>query len=254
MNKLGLYLHFPFCKAKCAYCDFFSLPDLSRRADYERALARAVRSLQGELSDYTVETVYFGGGTPSLFSPDGLRACLSAIRESARVSSDAEITLECNPESTTEDVLSAARKSGVNRLSFGMQSARDGELACIGRLHRNEKTVSAVRLARGLGFENISLDLMYGLPGQDLASFRESLEACLALNPKHISFYCLTLSPEVPLYEKRESLPSEEAVREMYLFAHQSLVASGFEHYEISNAALPGFRSRHNEGYWMGRE
>ena len=185
-------------------------------------------------------------------TPDGIKTIFASLRESFSVSEDAEITAEMNPESTNSENLSAFYGAGVNRISFGMQSASDEELATLGRLHRFCAVEGAVRLARKAGFENISLDLMYGLPGQSLSSFRESLKKALSLEPKHISFYLLTLSEGVPLYASRHLLPEDEAVREMYLFASAYLQKQGFEHYEVSNAAKKGFRSRHNQVYWNG--
>jgi len=204
------------------------------------------------LSDSVVDTVYFGGGTPSLATEEGMKSIFGTLRQNYCVTADAEITVEMNPESTTKELLFTLRSLGVDRISFGMQSAKDAELSAIGRLHRHRDTVSAVSAAKEAGIENVSLDLMYGLPGQDLASFRESLEACVALDPQHVSFYCLTLSPGVPLYAIRDTLPGEEITREMYLMAHRFLEERGYEHYEISNAARKGFRSRHNLRYWQG--
>ncbi len=252
MNKLSLYLHFPFCKAKCRYCDFYSLPDRERISAYERALAQSFSAFSSMVPDTTVETVYLGGGTPSLATPEGIREIFASLRNNFSISDRAEITAEMNPESTSDGILSAFRKAGVNRISFGMQSAIDEELEILGRLHRFDSVERAVALARKNGYENISLDLMYGLPNQSTESFLESLERALSLEPKHISFYLLTLSPDVPLYALRHLLPEDETVREMYLAASEILQSRGFEHYEISNAARKGYRSRHNSVYWTG--
>lgn len=167
---------------------------------------------------------------------------------------NAEITMEMNPESANDGILATAKEMGVNRLSFGVQSAKDDELRSLGRLHRFFEAKDAVLRAKRMGFSNISLDLMYGLPEQTMDSWRESLEKTVALDVQHLSFYCLTLSPSVPLYQKRDRIPDDEISREMYLFAHSYLEEHGFEHYEISNAAKNGFRSRHNEVYWLGGE
>lgn len=252
MNRVGLYLHFPFCKAKCGYCDFYSRCDLSKIPSYEKALCGGLEQLAPMLSDSAVDTVYFGGGTPSLATAEGMKSIFETMRRNVCVTEDAEITVEMNPESTTQELLVTLRELGVGRISFGMQSAKDSELSAIGRLHRHRDTELAFFAAKEAGFENISLDLMYGLPGQDLSSFCESLAACVALDPKHVSFYCLTLSPEVSLYKVRDTLPGEEVTREMYLTAHRFLEERGYEHYEISNAARKGFRSRHNLRYWQG--
>lgn len=250
MNKLGLYLHVPFCRRKCAYCDFCSGEDLSLVSAYEKALCRQLSSLRPRLRDYEVDTVYFGGGTPSLLSPAGIGRIFSALRESACLSSDCEISFEANPDSLTDRVLAAFREAGANRISLGMQSAHDEELALLGRLHRAEQTDRAVALSRREGFDNLSLDLMYGLPGQDKASFAASLRHGVELGADHLSFYLLTLSEDVPLYQKRALLPDDETVREMYLFASNYVKQEGFDHYEISNAARHGRISCHNERYW----
>ncbi len=254
MNSLSLYLHVPFCKAKCSYCDFYSRPDLSHLSFYEASLCRALEEWGSELKEKRVETVYFGGGTPSLLSPAGLERILSAVGKNFSLSEQAEITLEMNPESATKEILGAAREGGVNRISMGMQSCLDDELRLLGRLHSASDTAHAVERVRKSGFENISLDLMYALPNQTKSDFDQSLRACLDLEPRHISFYCLTLSQGVPLFSMADSLPSEEESREMYLLAHERLAEKGYEHYEISNAALPGYRSFHNQVYWQGGE
>ncbi len=245
-------MHFPFCKAKCRYCDFYSLPRREWIPAYEKALAKSFSHFSCLVPDAKVETVYLGGGTPSLATPEGIGEIFRSLRENFELSNHAEITAEMNPESTDAPILAAFRKAGVNRISFGMQSAIGKELETLGRLHRYDAVKKAVRLAREEGFTNISLDLMYGLPRQTPADFRESLEKALALEPEHISFYLLTLSEEVPLYAARHLLPRDEAVRQMYLAASAYLQKNGFEHYEISNAAKKGFRSRHNQVYWTG--
>ncbi len=245
-------MHFPFCKAKCHYCDFYSLPSLDLICAYEAALAKSIPSFSTLVSDAKIETVYFGGGTPGLATPAGVEKIFSSLRENFVFSDTAEITVEMNPESTTREILEAYRKAGANRISFGMQSAIDRELEILGRLHRFSSVQNAVSLARQVGFDNISLDLMYGLPKQTLFDFRESLEKALELKPDHISFYLLTLSESVPLYRRTNELPEEENLREMYLFASSFLKENGFDHYEISNAAKKGFYSRHNMVYWTG--
>ncbi len=252
MNKLSLYLHFPFCKNKCNYCDFYSLPRQELIPAYQYKLAKSFPAFAALANDSIVETVYLGGGTPSLATPEGVAEIFSFLRESFCVSQGAEITVEMNPESTGEAILAAYAKAGVNRISFGMQSACDKELAALGRLHRFESVERAVSLARDMGFKNISLDLMYGLPEQTLESFRESLNRAASLAPKHISFYLLTLSSKAPLNRMAHLLPDDDTVREMYLTASDFLQKKGFEHYEISNAAQKGYRSRHNLVYWTG--
>ncbi len=254
MNNISLYLHFPFCKAKCSYCDFYSLPHLSRKEEYENALCRHISFFGKRYGDRKITTIYLGGGTPSLVSSDGLKRIFDSVYQSFAVEKSAEITMEMNPESALDEILFAAKESGVNRLSFGVQSARDTELDMLGRLHRFSEAEAAVFRAKEKGFSNISLDLMYGLPEQNMSSWQESLEKTVALDVRHLSFYCLTLSPSVPLYREKKRLPDDETCREMYLFAHHYLEQCGFEHYEISNAAKKGYRSRHNEVYWVGGE
>lgn len=252
MNNLSLYLHIPFCKGKCHYCDFYSLAANHWIASYEKALEKSIFSFSEKAKDFEVQTIYFGGGTPSLLTKEGIQGIFSALRQGYRISPTAEITVEMNPESATEEVLLAFYQEGANRLSFGVQSAREEELALLGRRHRFEDAKRAVERARSAGFDNISLDLMYGLPGQSAEDFQESLEKVLSLSPKHLSFYLLTLSSGVPLYQKRKEIPDDEILEEMYFSASRTLSENGYLHYEISNAALPGFESRHNKVYWEG--
>lgn len=254
MNNLSLYLHFPFCKAKCNYCDFYSVPHLARREAYEKALCDAVLQFGQKYPNRTLSTVYFGGGTPSLVSSDGLKRIIDAVRRAFVVSDTAEITMEMNPESTTDLLLSTAKEEGVNRLSFGLQSTKDNFLSVLGRLHNASDAVRALEKARKYGFRNVSLDLMYGLPNQTLSLWQETLRETLSLQPEHLSFYLLTLSPKTPLYKQRDLIPEDDVCREMYLWAHSYLEENGYEHYEISNAAKSGFRSRHNQVYWTGGE
>lgn len=254
MNRIGLYLHVPFCRRKCRYCDFYSLAEREREGAYVDKLVSFL-SLYGEkLRDRTVDTVYLGGGTPSLLSPASLERILCAVRDHFSLAPDAEITSEGNPESLTDEVLSALRASGVNRLSIGMQSAFDEELALLGRVHSAADTEGAVKRARKRGFDNISLDLMYALPDQSEQHFLESVGTALSYGPEHLSCYCLTLSEEVPLYALRDRLPGEETQRAMYLCAVSLAEKKGLYQYEISNFALPGFASRHNLRYWRREE
>ena len=254
MNNLSLYLHVPFCKGKCHYCDFYSLVEPGLIRDFEKALCRDLALFSSKAEDYEVKTVYFGGGTPSLLSPLGVREIFAVLKKEYRLSPKAEITVEMNPESATEEVLSAFFESGANRISFGMQSAIDRELVLLGRRHRFSHVKEAVERARGIGFDNISLDLMYGLPDQNKENVLESLEKALSLSPSHLSFYLLTLSDGVPLYEKRNEIPCDEVLQEMYFAISRTLSEKGWEHYEISNASLSGLHSRHNSVYWDGGE
>ena len=255
MDKtLGLYIHIPFCKAKCAYCDFYSLARSESRMDaYVAALRSSLRESAPKAAAYTVDTVYFGGGTPSFLGAARLCAVLETVFDSFSVAPDAEITLEANPESARDaSALRTLRSAGFNRISLGMQSADDAELRAIGRIHSASDTVAAVKAARGAGFHNLSLDLIYGLPGQTLARWRENLAAAIALAPEHLSCYGLKVEPGTPLHTRRggTALPDDDAQADMYLYSTELLGASGYLQYEISNFARPGYESRHNLKYW----
>lgn len=250
-NKpLGLYLHIPFCASKCGYCDFYSLADPSLQKAYVSALLEHIRAYGRVCGSYTLDTVYLGGGTPSHLGPKHLTRILQQVQKCFAVDKNAEITVECNPESTDQKLLDALWKAGVNRLSFGVQSADDDELTRIGRIHTFAQAAAAVDLARARGFKNISLDLMYGLPGQTQQGFLQSVERCLALGPKHLSCYGLKLEPETPMGRENPALPDDDEQAALYLALCELLRQNGFEHYEISNFAKSGFRSRHNAKYW----
>lgn len=249
-RPLGLYLHIPFCVKKCAYCDFYSITDASRMDAYTSALIRSIREYGEKSAGRTTDTVYLGGGTPSYLGGARLERILHAVRESFALAEDTEITVECNPESTDAALLDALRRGGANRLSFGVQAAHDNELRRIGRIHDFARARSAVLLAHEHGFSNISLDLMYGLPGQTQDMFLDSLSQCLALEPTHLSCYGLKLEPMTEMGREAPVLPDDDAQADTYLALCRVLSQHGFEHYEISNFALPGFRSRHNSKYW----
>ena len=252
MNKIGLYIHVPFCRQKCRYCDFYSLAETARMTSFVEKILALLPEVAALCGDRAVDTVYFGGGTPSLLPPAQLGRLLSAVRHVLPVEKGAEITVEANPESLTDAALAAAGEGGANRLSIGMQSADDEKLALLGRVHTHAETVRAVERARKAGFGNISLDLMYALPGQSKDDFLRDLDEALALSPEHLSFYALTLSENVPLYGA--SQPDDEAQLETYLAAVARLEEKGLRQYEISNAARPGFASRHNLRYWRREE
>lgn len=249
-RALGIYIHVPFCKQKCVYCDFYSLP---RREDQMDAYVSALRSqlFETDFSGCGADTVYFGGGTPSYLGPRRLTALLEAVFAACPIAPGAEITLEANPDSAGDpDALSALRRAGFNRVSLGMQSADDGELKSIGRVHTMAQVRSAVEAARKAGFDNLSLDLIYGLPGQDLPRWRKNLSAAAELCPEHLSCYGLKAEPGTPLYARRESLPGDEVQADMYLETVGFLEKRGWKQYEISNFAKPGRESRHNLKYW----
>ena len=258
MRSLGLYIHIPFCKAKCIYCDFYSLPRAEGQMDaYVSALTAQLAAWRERTADCTVDTVYFGGGTPSYLGPDCLCRLLDAVFQSYRVAPGAEITLEANPDSAQD--ISALRQlhdAGFDRLSLGMQSADDAELRHIGRVHTHAQTVRAVENARAAGFDNLSLDLIYGLPEQTMTRWQANLDAALALAPEHLSCYGLKVEEGTPLFAQRErfALPDDDAQADMYLYAVAALEEMGYAQYEISNFARPGRESRHNLKYWRMQE
>lgn len=253
-KPLGLYLHIPFCKQKCAYCDFYSLPRQDARMDaYVAALRAHLAETAPFAAGHTVDTVYIGGGTPTYLGTDRLVALLKTVGKKYRLAKGAEITLEANPDSAGDwKALRTLRRAGVNRLSLGMQSAWDEELAAIGRLHTAAQTAAAVEAARRAKIRNLSLDLMYGLPGQTLARWQENLRAAVDLAPEHLSCYGLKVEEGTPLYARRETanLPGDDLQAEMYLWTVDFLGQQGYAQYEISNFAKPGYASRHNEKYW----
>ena len=255
-RPLGLYLHIPFCVKKCAYCDFYSVTDASRMDAYTDALIRSIREYGEKSAGRTTDTVYLGGGTPSYLGGARLERILHAVRGSFALAEDTEITVECNPESTDAVLLDALRRGGANRLSFGVQAAHDNELRRIGRIHDFAKAKNAVLLAHEHGFSNISLDLMYGLPGQTLESWKQTVERIIRMRPEHISCYGLKVEPNTPLwtYQDTANLPSDDQQADMYLAACELLKTHGYEHYEISNWAKKGFECKHNLKYWTGGE
>jgi oxygen-independent coproporphyrinogen-3 oxidase len=252
---LGLYIHIPFCRSKCAYCDFYSLAGQEARMDdYQRALLAHLAEAAPRAKGYRVDTVYFGGGTPSYYGEKRLRALLKAIKKQYQVDKGAEITLEANPDSVDGKQLKALRRAGFNRLSLGVQSAHDGELASLGRPHTFDQARQAVELARKAGFSNLSLDLIYGLPCQSPELWQDTVEQALLLAPEHISAYGLKVEEGTPLYsrvQRGERLPDDDAQADCYLWTVQRLEQAGYEQYEISNFAKPGFPSRHNLKYWL---
>jgi oxygen-independent coproporphyrinogen-3 oxidase len=250
---LGLYLHIPFCSAICNYCNFNrGLFDDGVKARYVEALAReiAARPERGRAAD----TIYFGGGTPSLLEPAEIRQLIGACREAFDVAPDAEVTMEANPESVTPARLAAYREAGVNRISFGVQSFRDDELARLSRLHSASRAHTAIGEARGAGFDNVSLDLMMWLPGQRPADWLASVDAAIDLAPEHLSLYLLEVYPNAPLRDEmaraRWSQAPDEDAAAMYLDGLARLDRAGYAQYEISNVARPGRASRHNLKYW----
>ena len=257
---LGIYIHIPFCRSKCAYCDFYSLPCQERNDDlmqrYLKALCAHIKECGALAPKYKVDTIYFGGGTPSFFGSAGLSTILAAIRRAFDVDSKAEITFEANPDSITDKLLLRLRGEGFNRVSLGVQCDDDAILQTIGRPHTYEQAKEAVEKIRRAGFTNLSVDLIYGLPGQTLAGWKQTVEHVMELHPEHISCYGLKLEEGTPLYtnQHRYHLPEDDDQADMYLAAVDILTSNGFRQYEISNFARKGLYSRHNMKYWMGNE
>lgn len=248
---VGLYLHIPFCARKCAYCDFKSYAN--REAFWLPVVAGMKKEIQFA-HGLQVDTIYFGGGTPTLLPAALPHELMREIARNMDVKKGAEVSMEANPGTVDREKLAALRAMGVNRLSFGAQAAQDALLETLGRIHRWKDVEACVRDARAEGFENVSLDLMYGLPGQKPADFRESLEKALALNVKHLSLYSLIVEEGTPFYDRYhdhpELLPTEDELAEMDDDAHWLTEDAGLPRYEISNYAAPGFECRHNLIYW----
>jgi oxygen-independent coproporphyrinogen-3 oxidase len=260
LEPLGLYVHIPFCSAICNYCNFNrGLFVAEQKARYVDALVREITSCNSAvLSSCNADTIYFGGGTPSLLDPSEVARIIAACREAFDVAAGAEVTLEANPESVDPGKLAALREAGVNRLSFGVQSFRDVELRRLSRLHDAHRARAALLEARGAGFDNVSLDLMMWLPEQRVDDWLESVDAAIACSPDHLSLYLLEVYPNAPLKEDMaranwSQVPDDDAAT-MYLTAMERLEAAGYEQYEISNVARPGRHSRHNVKYWMDGE
>ena len=257
MKRLGLYLHIPFCVRKCAYCDFYSGAQSSEtRARYVDALCRHLTAVAPRASAYTVDTVYLGGGTPTLLEREEITRILDTVRACFRVEADAEITVECNPVTNADGMMEGLRGAGINRLSIGLQSAHEAELKLLGRPHGYGAFLETYRAARAAGFDNISVDLMFGIPSQTAESFAGTVETVIGLAPEHISAYGLRIEEGTPFDRMRDRLvlPTEEDEAEMAESVAARLQAAGYEHYEISNYARDGKRSRHNMRYWLGED
>jgi oxygen-independent coproporphyrinogen-3 oxidase len=256
----GLYLHIPFCQKKCSYCDFFSvegeqnlLPAFINTLCHEMTLRG-----RPESKSFFIETIYFGGGTPSLLTPDQISCLLDGIRSHFRIALEPEITLESNPCTLSAESMRGYRKAGINRISIGVQSFQDKELNLLGRLHSADQAEEALHLAKNAGFKQIGIDLICGFPHQALPSHEVNLKKAVSQEPDHISIYALTWSEHTAMGQKIKSgtypRPHENTVRDMLLMTHENLSKAGYEHYEISNFAKPGSRCRHNEGYWTGKD
>ena len=256
-DKLGIYIHIPFCRSKCDYCDFYSLAGREGQMDlYQRALLAHLRETAPLAQGIPVDSIYFGGGTPSYYGAKRLKELLAALYKLFSVEKDAEVTVECNPDSVDLKSLRTLRKAGVNRLSLGMQSARGEELYSVHRIHTPQQTDQAVELARKAKFTNLSLDLIYGLPGQTMESWKATVEHALSLIPQHLSCYGLKVEEGTPLARRvaeGEALPDDDQQADLYLWTVGRLERAGLPQYEISNFAKPGCESRHNLRYWLTR-
>ena len=245
-ETLGIYIHIPFCRSKCDYCDFYSLADQAGRMDdYQRALLAHLKETAPLVRDFTADTVYFGGGTPSCYGAKRLKELLSAVKKYYKVEKEAEITLEANPDSVDFKSLKALRRAGFNRISMGLQSACPAELEAVHRPHTVAQGDEAVAAARKAGFANLSLDLIYGLPAQTVSSWQNTVEHVLTLEPEHLSCYGLKVEEGTPLAARvaagEERLLSDDAQATLYLWTVSRLARAGYGQYEISNFARPGF-------------
>lgn len=253
MRNLSIYIHIPFCVKKCLYCDFLSGPACDGEIEsYVNLLLREIKEQLIFYGDHRVVSIFLGGGTPSLLTARDTGRILEQIRDSFALADDAEITIECNPGTATAEKLADYITHGINRLSIGLQSTDDKELERIGRIHDYAGFLETYRLAREAGFHNINIDLMAGLPGQSIASYKKTLERVVALAPEHISAYSLILEEGTPLYVNPKSyvFPDEDEDREMYRLTGAYLEEAGFHRYEISNYAREGKECRHNKVYW----
>ena len=255
---LGLYVHVPFCRSRCAYCDFCTQTDRSDKLidGYLEAVCNHIKEAGALAPNHKVDTIYFGGGTPSFLGADSLAIILTTIRRSFDVDNNAEITFEANPDSISDQLLKRLKAEGFNRVSLGIQSDNDDMLERLNRPHNYSQAVNAYQRIRKAGFKNVSVDLIYGLPDQTNRQWLETLEHVLELMPEHISLYGLEVHPGTPIeeYEKTGRIPDEDAFADMYLSAVKFLENRGFRQYEISNFARKGLHSRHNMKYWTGGE
>ena len=255
-KSIGLYIHIPFCRSKCIYCAFYSITDTSPIEDFIKALKREADLYQEQFRGRRFSTIYIGGGTPSILEPDQISEILQKIFESFDFEDSPEITIEANPESVDLEKAVVWRKLGINRVSLGVQSANDEELKFLGRIHDTKTASRAIEILKKAGFTNISVDLIFGIPGQSVESFKKSIEWVAERGVTHISTYSLTVEKGTKLFElsKRIRMPDEETIVKFYRIRDETLERLGFRRYEISNFARPGFESAHNRIYWFHGE
>ena len=256
-QKLEIYIHIPFCVKKCNYCDFISEVAVSEvKVKYMEYLLKEIDIVFIDIADkYEISSVFIGGGTPSILAGEDIKKIISKLQKIFLFSYNAEISIECNPETVSYEKLLMYKEAGINRISFGLQSANNEELKLLGRIHNYEKFVENYNLVRSVGFENINIDLMSALPFQTIESFIKTLEKVIKLNPEHISVYSLIIEEGTPfysIYKDSENIPSEDEDREMYHITKEIMEKNGYNRYEISNYAKEGFECRHNIGYWTG--
>ena len=254
-KRVGIYIHIPFCESKCAYCNFYSLAGNDKLMPaFNAAILKHIEEYSPQLDGYIIDTVYFGGGTPSHYGAGRLTSILSALKKHGHVLLDAEVTAEINPASITRDEMIRLKRAGFNRLSIGVQSADDKLLASLGRRHTFADAEETVNNARQAGFSNVSIDIIYGLPSQDKDVWAETVVKAAALKTEHISCYGLKIEEGTQLYVFKDSpfLPDDDTQADMYLYAVETLARFGYKQYEISNFAKRGYESKHNLKYWLG--
>ena len=254
----GIYIHIPFCKRRCIYCDFFSTTQSEKKAEYVHALVRELEMRKDYVGEEEIETIYLGGGTPSQLSQEELEEIFTYIYKVYKVTPDAEITLEANPDDLTPEYVSMLRSLPINRISMGIQTFQEETLKLLHRRHTARQAIEAFIRCREAGFQNISIDLMYGLPGETLETWEQDLQQAIDLHPEHISAYHLIYEEGTTLWNLREQNKVEEAEEELSLTLFKTLIErltkAGYQHYEISNFCLPGLHSRHNSSYWTGKK
>ena len=254
----GIYIHIPFCKRRCIYCDFFSTTQSEKKSTYVRAVCRELEMRKDYLEGEDIETIYLGGGTPSQLLREELEEIFNHIYKVYPVREDAEITLEANPDDLTPEYVAMLRQLPINRISMGIQTFQEETLNLLHRRHTATQAIEAFRRCREAGFRNISIDLMYGLPGETLETWKEDLQQAIALRPEHISAYHLIYEEDTVLWKLREQHQVEEADEDLSVSLFSTLIEqlseAGYQHYEISNFCLPGLHSRHNSSYWTGKK
>ena len=254
----GIYIHTPFCKRRCIYCDFFSTTQSEKKPAYVHALCQELDMRKDYLEGEDIETIYLGGGTPSQLTQEELEKIFSALYNIYKVKEDAEITLEANPDDLTPEYVHMLRSLPINRISMGIQTFQEETLKLLHRRHTARQAIEAFQRCREAGFQNISIDLMYGLPGETLDTWKQDLQQAIALRPEHISAYHLIYEEGTALWKLKEQHQVEEADEDLSVTLFRTLIdeltRAGYEHYEISNFCLPGLHSRHNSSYWTGKK